>query len=365
MNTDKKTEGNIREIILNKKSALAEKILEKQIGRSPELKSQYKKIDIQKCHQDIVYHLSYLAEAVALDSEILFLEYTRWLKHLFLGLHIPLSQLADNFEIIKEVLTEEIETGVFLSKIRDFLEKGKAIFIKDESELNSFLNPKNQYYELCVRYMENLLKGNRLIFNSLILEKVQKEGIPVKDIYLNVFEPVQKEIGRLWQLGRISVAQEHYCTAATQSLIAQLYPFFLNPGGDNRYTCITACIGNELHEIGIRMVADFLEMDNWSTYHLGANTPNDSLIKTVLEKQVDLLAVSVTITYHLHQLEKLIIDLRKQVESDKIKIMVGGYPFNIDDQLWRKVGADGTARQGQEAVNKANQLVKNKVGDNA
>ncbi len=358
MKIDKKHEINIRDIILDRKDILAEKILETQISRSPMLIKQYKKIDLQKCHEDIIYHLSYLSEALALNSEVLFLEYVRWLRHLFSGLDLPLSQLVENFEIIEEVLKKDLGPDKYISKVSDYLQKGKEIFVKDTGELNSFLNTENPYYQLSRNYLENLLKGNRLIFNSLILEKVQKEGIPVKDIYLNVFEPVQKEIGRLWQLGQISVAQEHYCTAATQSLIAQLYPFFLNPGGDNRYTCITACIGNELHEIGIRMVADFLEMDNWSTYHLGANTPNDSLIKTVLEKQVDLLAVSVTITYHLHQLEKLIIDLRKQVESDKIKIMVGGYPFNIDGQLWKKIGADGTARQGQEAVNKANQLVK-------
>jgi methanogenic corrinoid protein MtbC1 len=356
---NRKYKKDIRDIILCNKDALAEQILEKQMNNLPKLQKHYKQLDLQKCRQDIIYHISYLAEAVALNSEILFLEYVRWLKHLFLGLDIPLDQLIVNFEIIDSVLAEKLDTEPSLDIINSLLYKGRKILLEETNELTSFLKKETPYYLLCNAYMESLLNGNRVVSNELILNKV-KDGTTVKDIYLHVFEPVQKEIGRLWQLGKISVAQEHYCSSVTQSLMAQLYPMFLN-SGTNRYKCITTCIGNELHEIGIRMVADLLEMDNWNTYHLGANTPNDSLLKTIIEKQIDLLGVSVTMTYHLKQLEELIKDIRKLDKTGKIKIMVGGYPFNIDNQLWEKIGADGTARQGEEAVKQANRLIRKKV----
>ena len=41
---------------------------------------------------------------------------------------------------------------------------------------------------------------------------------------------------------------------------------------------VATCIGGELHEIGIRMVADFFEMEGWDTYYLGANTPADAVV---------------------------------------------------------------------------------------
>jgi len=47
----------------------------------------------------------------------------------------------------------------------------------------------------------------------------------VRDVYLNVFQRSQHEIGRLWQMNQITVAQEHYCTAATQWIMVQLYPY--------------------------------------------------------------------------------------------------------------------------------------------
>ena len=46
----------------------------------------------------------------------------------------------------------------------------------------------------------------------------------IRDVYLLVFQPCQREVGRLWEAGRITVAQEHYCTAATQVIMSQLAP---------------------------------------------------------------------------------------------------------------------------------------------
>ena len=49
-------------------------------------------------------------------------------------------------------------------------------------------------------------------------------GTGVKDIYLHIIQPIQYEIGRLWQMNRISMGQERFCTAATQMVMSQLYP---------------------------------------------------------------------------------------------------------------------------------------------
>ena len=39
------------------------------------------------------------------------------------------------------------------------------------------------------------------------------------------------------------------------------------------------------------------------------------------------------------------------------KIIVGGYPFNIDNDLWNKVGADGQALDAETAIEIADNLV--------
>ena len=119
--------------------------------------------------------------------------------------------------------------------------------------------------ELAVSYLNTLLAGDSHLANQLILDAV-RHGFGVKDIYLHVFQPCQQEIGRLWQMNRISVAQEHFCTVVTQTIMSQLYPYIFATEKNGRRLVATSVSG-ELHEIGMRMVADFLEMEGWTTYY--------------------------------------------------------------------------------------------------
>ncbi|MCK9912962.1 B12-binding domain-containing protein, partial [Microbacteriaceae bacterium K1510] len=64
-------------------------------------------------------------------------------------------------------------------------------------------------------YTELLLEGRRAEASRLVMDLVDG-GVPLQTIYLDIFQQSQYEIGRLWQTGRITVAQEHYCSAATQ-----------------------------------------------------------------------------------------------------------------------------------------------------
>ncbi|MDZ7717010.1 MAG: B12-binding domain-containing protein [Balneolaceae bacterium] len=107
--------------------------------------------------------------------------------------------------------------------------------------------------------MDLLLTGNRKKAARLI-EKLVDDGTSIKDIYEHIFQKTQYEVGALWQTNQITVAHEHYCTAATQLIMSQLYPkiFTTEKTGKRLVSC---SVGNELHEIGIRMVTDFFEME--------------------------------------------------------------------------------------------------------
>ncbi|ABZ84468.1 b12-binding domain containing protein [Heliomicrobium modesticaldum Ice1] len=157
-------------------------------------------------------------------------------------------------------------------------------------------------------------------------------------------------------MNRINVAQEHYCSAATQMIMAQLYPFVFSGPSKNRRLVATSVSG-ELHEIGIRMVADFLEMDGWDTYYLGASTPAANVVQALRDNNAQVLALSATMTFHVRNVEDMIRVVRAAKDVGNVKIMVGGYPFNIEKDLWRQVGADAYAADALAAVDTANRLV--------
>lgn len=46
-----------------------------------------------------------------------------------------------------------------------------------------------------------------------------------------------------------------------------------------------------------------------------------------------------------------------------VKIMVGGYPFIVDDRLWKTLGADGFAKDARNAVKVAAKLAGKEKSD--
>ena len=62
-------------------------------------------------------------------------------------------------------------------------------------------------------------------------------------------------------------------------------------------------------------------------------------------------------TFHLRGVEQLIAQVRSSEACQGVKVMVGGYPFNVDPELWRRVGADGHAGDAGEALDVAARLL--------
>ena len=210
--------------------------------------------------------------------------------------------------------------------------------------------------KLAQQYLELVLGGRRQLASALILAAVE-EGTPVRAVYLDVFQPVLREVGRLWEANVISIAQEHLATAVTQLVMSQLYPRVFS--SDRRDLAMVAtCLGGELHEIGVRMVADFFEMGGWDTYYLGANTPDSAVLSELGRVKASLLGISVTISAHLGRAATLIQRVRQEPGLGRVKVLVGGLPFLAEPELYRELGADGTALDAQAAVARGEELVR-------
>ncbi|MDK2826619.1 MAG: hypothetical protein PWQ63_1183 [Methanolobus sp.] len=346
-------EGDLSICLLNELDQIANEIVDLHYERIPDLYLKYGSSGKKKSIADVKHHLIFLENACKYESPELFMAYIDWLKILFKHLGLPSSYMLDNLDVIREVLGSRDDLNN--SKILfDILDSGKDRLLSDTPVLSCYLE-KSKLPSLVKEYNSFLLENDEKGAYRLIIQAVE-QGIDIKDIYLNIFQCSQLEIGRLWQLNSISVAKEHFCTAATQKIMAQLYPYVLSRSG-NKHGVVAACVGTELHEMGMRMVADFFEMEGWNTCYLGANTPVESIIRTVAEVQADLLLLSVTMVGHLNMLSDVIRRIREDERINDILIIVGGYPFNVDRDLWKKVGADAYARNARKAVEIADTLV--------
>ncbi|MDZ7755428.1 B12-binding domain-containing protein [Rhodohalobacter sp.] len=338
----------------SKKDELAVKITELHFKHHPELDKKYGEQGREKCREDAVYHLNYLIEALQIDSPELFHHYLEWAYNMLEARNIPIDDLVENIRYIRDVISGEFSADEAKMAI-SFLESGAEHLEKLEPEKESFLLPDQPLSNEALQYLNFLLSGNRDQAAQIIDQLVEK-GTPVVDIYEHIFQATQYEVGALWQRNEITVAHEHYCTAATQLIMSRLYPQIFS-GEKNGLKLIACSVASELHEIGIRMVSDFFEMDGWDTYYMGSNMPEAHLLESLREHDANLLAISVTLPIHISRVESIIRNVRDLPEFKDLKIMAGGYPFGIVPNLTEKVGADATAINARQAISKANAMV--------
>lgn len=198
------------------------------------------------------------------------------------------------------------------------------------------------------RYIEALLAGDRDSATDIVL-RAAEQGMPPGRIYLEVLQPALYELGRLWEDNRISVAEEHYCTAVTLLTMSQLYPRIFSSFRVGR-RFMGACVDGDQHEIGIRMVCDFFEMEGWDTYYIGASVPTSDLLRGLEQYRPTVLGLSVSMTSNFATAREMIQAVRARLGEQAPRILVGGHAFEQSPDLWRELGADGAARDPIGAV---------------
>jgi methanogenic corrinoid protein MtbC1 len=92
-------------------------------------------------------------------------------------------------------------------------------------------------------------------------------------------------------MGQLNIAEEHYATAVAQSILDGLGRRLRRPPKDGRLAIVTGT-PQELHALGTRMVADFLEADGWEVLLLGTGAPAGDIAALVESEQPDVVALS-------------------------------------------------------------------------
>jgi methanogenic corrinoid protein MtbC1 len=185
------------------------------------------------------------------------------------------------------------------------------------------------------QYVEDLLDGRRHECRALVEELLDRQ-VPVPRLFRELFTESLYEVGRRWETGRASVAQEHLATAITEELLALVFPVALAAAPPSRLvglpTALVACSANELHQVGGRIVADTLELAGWDTSFLGANTPIDGLAVLAARRKFDAVFISVATLDNLPG--GLQAAAKVRAAAPAARVIVGGGAFQ-----WAEPGA--------------------------
>lgn len=170
------------------------------------------------------------------------------------------------------------------------------------------------------------------------------QGVPFDEIAVDVFGPVQAELGFRWAAGDVSVASEHAASAAVYELIVRLGVIAEEPSGP---TVVVAGPARDAHGLGARVVATALALEGCRVLFLGASVPADDLVDYLELRRPVALALSCSMP------SALVGAASSVAAAHRVGVpVVGGGRALPSDQRALRLGMDAFARVPRDAVDR-------------
>lgn len=316
--------------------------------------TNYMQFNQAEMEKGIRFLLLFLREALLLGKPEIFVDNVSWFHRNRLNQSLPPFVLEETIGILKAIVSEE-ESPDFRARVVPLLEDGLAHIADGVPVRDTYLDQPGVDTAGCKRYLDSLLCFKPEDARKTV-HAMMRQGLDVRRIYSMLFQPILYEIGRLWQTGEVSVAQEHYVTETTRSIMDSVLPAATRMP-DKAYSFLGLCVENEQHSIGIRMVCDHFALGGWHSHYLGGNVPCSGILEMLKRMKVDLIGISVAMPYNIHKAAENIECIRSTEAGTGLVILAGGIAFNDYPDLWVKVGADGYAGTAEEAYAKGMMMV--------
>lgn len=304
--------------------------------------------------EDTAVRLLHLAEALAAGREELLCHQIAWYKVAFEARGVHPDYLSANLEALEQEMAEALPANG-AGTARAFLEACRKRLAEAPSQVPSLLEGGHPHVELARRFLLAILETRAGDALELLRDALDS-GIPVRDLYAHVLVRVQQEVGRMWQMAEIHTAEEHFGSRVVERALDLLHQRMPRQPANGRRV-LTSAVGGNLHDIGIRMVSDYFEMEGWSPVHLGSGIPAHDMAAALRDFEIRLVAVSASMVLHVSATAELTDNLRRTYGSAVPPILVGGSVFRVVPDLWQVVGADAGANDPAEAVEVANRLL--------
>lgn len=322
---------------------------------SPRLKDSYDERRMRLAKEDMAHHIRNFAAIAFADDNHALVDYLSWLRVLFDGFGLSEELVTLSFRCAGQAASRRL-SGKDAEAFDMVVQRAVFEYGRSEPATNRYLKEGLPDNGMARTYLHALIDGRRDLAQAVVDAEV-RNGSTIQSLYIGLFQPAQRELGRLWHLRKITVGQEHFATAATQYIMSNLYPRLMAESRPNGKRLVAACAEGELHELGLRMVADFMQADGWDTRFLGANLPVFSLLQEIERVRPDVVALSASLLTNVHWVTAAIEAIKKR-PGPKPRVLVGGLPFIVSPELWKRVGADSTGADCAAALAAANQLAR-------
>lgn len=184
------------------------------------------------------------------------------------------------------------------------------------------------------RFVRWATMGDEVSCTSFV-DQIIASGLPVMELYQELFIPALERIGDQWEAGKIDEAQEHLASAMIERLMYRAMHMTPKPPM-TAGTALFGCAEGSWHSLGLRMISDAMRLSGWKVLYLGASVPAASFLQSAKEHKPDVVLVSCSLEEGMPECLALVERLR----AGDWKLIVGGRPLTAFESEARKAGAD-------------------------
>jgi excisionase family DNA binding protein len=218
----------------------------------------------------------------------------------------------------------EIRNVVEFAEVNHFEPVG-TLAIPDMDKLGQRIQVavlERNFSELVSAYVEKALSPSTTdLFH--FLSYLYQHRVQLWEIHDLVLRPGMAEIGERWARGEIGVNHEHRASYETLDALAKLQAqIHIKPPAGKSVVC--ACLGDELHEIGLRCASYLFESEGWGVNYLGARIPPAAVRATIRETKPDLVCLSVTSPPGAASQEKELLEIAHAARAARCRVILGG-----------------------------------------
>lgn len=340
------------EILASSNASFARLAAERVIARLPDT-GPYGADAMGLWRTHFAHRLGDLALALADGRPALFVEQVSWAKIAFGARGVPAADLRTSLQCLREVLAEALPPSAVApvaACVDNALGRWDELGAAEDSPLRAGC-PRGR---LAAAYVVALLEGDRRRACSLVLDAVRERVLSVREALLEVCLPAQCELGRMWHVAEINVAEEHFVSTTTVRLVSQLVAC-AEPAPPNGRTVVAACLEGDAHDIGLRVITDVLELEGWRVVFLGGDVPVADLAWAAAAFEADLVMLAASLPCHVPTLARAVAAL--DAGERRPPVLVGGRALQAEGSLGPLAGAATHARTAAEALARARALV--------
>lgn len=313
----------------------------------PAVAARYQPGPIDHWTPALTARIGELADAIGAGRAELLEAQIDWSRAAFVARGVPIDDLRAGLLSLARAVPHHLPEDDH-PLIEDFLKRALARTEISDGSAPERLTLSSPLAAKGAAYLLAILEGDRRRACELVVDAT-RDGLCLSRLYREVLTPVMHEVGRMWHLAEISVAEEHFATATTLTAMSQALALAHREPPNGR-TLVAAAVEGNGHEIGARMVADIFEVAGWRSIYLGPNIPGEDLILATQDFKADTAALSVSLLSQVAVLADTLAAMRDRLGAAMPRTIVGGLALDTASDLWLQCGADAYARGPEEAL---------------